>query len=830
MKRHLLLGVCAAVCVSISEMAEAQSGQQPFNGAPVSVPATVQAEQFDLGGEGLAYHDNVPGNAGGAFRTAEDVDIIAAVGNASGYIVNNFETGEWLEYTIQAAAFSSYRISLHVSSQYTTSRFHLEIDGTSVTSSILVPNTGHWSAFTFVTAGTVTLAAGPHVLRIYSDEQYFNLDAIQFESAQAPYTGTPAAVPGTFRAEDFDGGGEGVAYHDNVPGNAGGAFRTAEDVDIIAAVGNATGFIVNNFETGEWLEYTINVAATSTYTVSLHASSAYTTSRFHLEVDGTSVSDSISVPMTGAWSAFTMVPVNGIALSAGTHVLSIHADTQYFNLDAVQITDDAGECLTTHVDPGGNLQAAINAATPCHTITLTAGATYPGNFVLPPRTGPGYVTLTTRGPIPAAGQRVTPSASGTLAKLQSPNNQPAITAASGASKYRLTGLEFLPSIDPRGDIIIIGNPEETVSANQADDIVLDRVLARGHPTNGQKRGVGLHGTNLSVINSWISDIKGRGQDTQAILIVNGRGPYTIRNNYLEGAGENLLVGGDDPRIQGLVPADILIEDNTIAKPLAWNTLPEAQAWTVKNLLELKLGERVTIRRNVLSGNWSYRGSDNVGGGAQTGWAVVITVRNQGGRAPWSVVKDVLFEYNVIYNVSSGISIHGDDDEHPSQRTTNVTIRHSLVITNKAVFAGQGWFMMTGRAPQYLTVERNTTDIDGCMWWQTYDGGSVTTSQGLVVRDNLTLHHRESCTQHYGFWHAPLGRGNAALAAYPGYVFTGNVLAGGPASGSGYPAGNSFPTFANFKAQFIDWDGGDYHLIPNSTYTGKGVDFTGLPTP
>ena len=52
-------------------------------------------------------------------------------------------------------------------------------------------------------------------------------------AAQSPYSGTPILVSGTFEAEDFDRGGEGVAYHDNVPGNAGGQYRTSEDVDII---------------------------------------------------------------------------------------------------------------------------------------------------------------------------------------------------------------------------------------------------------------------------------------------------------------------------------------------------------------------------------------------------------------------------------------------------------------------------------------------------------------------------------------------------------------------------------------------------------------------
>jgi hypothetical protein len=51
---------------------------------------------------------------------------------------------------------------------------------------------------------------------------------------QAPFTGSPFSIPGLIEAEDFDTGGEGVAYHDMVSGNAGGRYRFDTDVDIIA--------------------------------------------------------------------------------------------------------------------------------------------------------------------------------------------------------------------------------------------------------------------------------------------------------------------------------------------------------------------------------------------------------------------------------------------------------------------------------------------------------------------------------------------------------------------------------------------------------------------
>src|SRR5438105_824553 len=94
----------------------------------------------------------------------------------------------------------------------------------------------------------------------------------------APFSGTPIAIPGTFEAENFDLGGEGVAYHDNVKGNAGGQYRLSEDVDIIlSADALGGGYVVNNFETGEWLAYTVNVAASAHYDIEIRATTIFYT-------------------------------------------------------------------------------------------------------------------------------------------------------------------------------------------------------------------------------------------------------------------------------------------------------------------------------------------------------------------------------------------------------------------------------------------------------------------------------------------------------------------------------------------------------------------------
>ena len=138
-----------------------------------------------------------------------------------------------------------------------------------------------------------------------------------------PYT-TPIAVPGTFEAENFDKGGQNVAYIDRVAGNAGGQYRTAEDVDIIASGDSAGGgYVVNNFETGEWLTYTISVPTTGDYDIELRASSAFTIlfdtrtlSTRSLPDASKSTSNAVQrAAQSGRHCSFTFPPVTGTSVS-----------------------------------------------------------------------------------------------------------------------------------------------------------------------------------------------------------------------------------------------------------------------------------------------------------------------------------------------------------------------------------------------------------------------------------------------------------------------------------------------------------------------------------
>jgi hypothetical protein len=95
--------------------------------------------------------------------------------------------------------------------------------------------------------------------------------------------------------------------------------------------------------------------------------------------------------------------------------------------------------------------------------------------------------------------------------------------------------------------------------------------------------------------------------------------------------------------------------------------------------------------------------------------------------------------------------------------------------------------------------------------------------GFVFTNNLSTYGS------YGIAGTGHGSGNSAIGAYlPGSDITRNVLAGAPSAS--YPAGNSFPSAAQFETQFVSFTGGDYRLIASSPWRGAGTDGQDLGAP
>jgi glucosylceramidase len=149
----------------------------------------------------------------------------------------------------------------------------------------------------------------------------------------SPFT-TPAAIPGTLGAETFDNGGEGVAYHDTTPGNSGGAFR---DTDVDIEVSSEGGYDVGWTAPGEWLNYTVDVAAAGSYTVQFRVASPDGGNSIHVGFNTTSnVWSTVAIPATGGWQSWTNVTVP-VTLGAGIQQMTLLFDTGGINLSTISV-------------------------------------------------------------------------------------------------------------------------------------------------------------------------------------------------------------------------------------------------------------------------------------------------------------------------------------------------------------------------------------------------------------------------------------------------------------------------------------------------------------
>jgi subtilisin family serine protease len=329
------LNAAAAVnSCDASGSGSATNNAWPYGGTAWPIPGTVHAENFDAGGEGVAYHDTTAGNSGGAYRST-DVDIEPS--SEGTYDVGWTAAGEWLNYTVVVASSGSYAVAIRAASP-SGGVLHVGFNGPSAGTwnAVAIPATGGWQNWTTISV-PVVLGAGTQQMTVMFDTSGINFMSATVTAglapATAPYGGVPTPVPGTIQAANFDEGGEGVSYHDTTPSNAGGAYRST-DVDIEPASGG--GYDVGWIAAGEWLNYTVTVTDAGSYGATLRVASPGGGS-LHLGFNGPSnVWTTVQIPATGGWQNWTTVSVP-VTLGRGLQQITVLFDTGGFNFASIDV-------------------------------------------------------------------------------------------------------------------------------------------------------------------------------------------------------------------------------------------------------------------------------------------------------------------------------------------------------------------------------------------------------------------------------------------------------------------------------------------------------------
>jgi aryl-phospho-beta-D-glucosidase BglC (GH1 family) len=166
--------------------------------------------------------------------------------------------------------------------------------------------------------------------QVYSDEA-------------VPYT--IQDIPGVVYPSDFDMGVLNSAYYDDqvatyhvstgsyTAWNNGWIYRN-DGVDLEKSNDNvnSNGISLGWLATGEWIQYSVNVAAPAVYEVELRVASTSTDGKFHFQSGAADISVPSSVPNTGAWDNWETMKVSGVVLTPEDNKIRFYVDMEGFNV------------------------------------------------------------------------------------------------------------------------------------------------------------------------------------------------------------------------------------------------------------------------------------------------------------------------------------------------------------------------------------------------------------------------------------------------------------------------------------------------------------------
>ncbi len=521
---------------------------------------------------------------------------------------------------------------------------------------------------------------------------------------------------------------------------------------------------------------------------------------------------------------------------------------------------------TLMVRAGQDPSEAISKASCGDTIQLQAGATFT-SLDLPEKKcdDSHWIIIRTSAPdskLPPEGTRLTPcfagvsslpgrpafqcpSAENVLAKIEfaGKGGSGPVLLEPGANHYRLIGLEVTRA-QSRAVVYNLIGPNK----GAADHVILDRLWIHGTPQDETVRGVMLsHVRYVAVVDSYLSDFHcvaktGACVDSQAVaggLGDDPMGPFKIVNNFLEAAGECILLGGDRATT---TPSDIEIRHNHLFKPLNWLRGQagfvggvDGSPFIVKNLFELKNAQRVLFEGNILENTW--------GGFSQAGFAILLTPKNQAmgmsNVCPACLVTDVTIRNCWISHVASGFQLgNGVSSNGGAAKDGGRYSIHDVVVDDiqPGLYNGFGAFAQISMTPGTSASPRlHDVSIDHVTAFPARSlfiiGGPIVDPRmsGLSITNSIFTTSAQPISTTGG----GVDKNCSAMPqrkspevvfhdCFSSYVFHHNVIIGG---GGGWPKDNKTPAsladvgFVSHK----NGTGGDYRLSPGSKFKHAASD-------
>ena len=159
-----------------------------------TVPGVIEAVDYDIGANGIAYNDNIyedadkfgsnsqSWNNGWVFRN-DGVDIEYSNDNTrSGLNIGWIEDGEWLNYTVWVPYTGPYNFSFYTASPNENGQLLLSIVGQPSSEVFQVANTNDWQEWTWSDQRPMDLVGGNNTFQVRAITGGFNLKSINIEA------------------------------------------------------------------------------------------------------------------------------------------------------------------------------------------------------------------------------------------------------------------------------------------------------------------------------------------------------------------------------------------------------------------------------------------------------------------------------------------------------------------------------------------------------------------------------------------------------------------------------------------------------------------------
>ncbi len=264
---------------------------------------------------------------------AEEYSAMSGIGletcSEGGQNVGWIDTGDWMDYSINVNATGSYKVEYRVSSPYATGRVDLRSGAVNLATSS-IPETGGWQTWTTVSA-TVTLNAGIQTIRIYANAGGWNLNWVKI-TALGTVTPTPTPTPTPLPPTG-----------NRIPGKIESENYSAMSGVETEACSEGT-LNVGWIDTGDWMDYAVNVQNTGSYKVEYRVSSPNTTGRIDFRL-GTTTLASTPVTGTGGWQTWTTVSAT-VNLNSGNQTIRIYAGSGGWNINWINFTTSGTSTAT----------------------------------------------------------------------------------------------------------------------------------------------------------------------------------------------------------------------------------------------------------------------------------------------------------------------------------------------------------------------------------------------------------------------------------------------------------------------------------------------------